>query len=267
MRRHLTSVFAAVGLALAAIAAPLAPAAAETLVVGAYPANPPWEVKQEDGTFVGFEIDLVNAIAEKLGVDVEYQDLGFQALFAATSSGRIDMAVSSITITDERLQNQDFTQGYYDADIGLGVRKDSDVKGLGDLDGKPVGVLSSSTGEAWAKEHQEEHGFSDVRGYNAYQEMLLDLQAGRIDAAISDITGLQYAFEQMPALTVGERVKTGDRYGIMLKKGSELTQRVNDAISELKRDGTLAKIYEKHLNVAPDEGTSTVTVLDLPRAP
>ena len=69
-------------------------ASAETLTVGAYPANPPWEVKQEDGSFAGFEIDLVNAIAEKLGVEVEYQDLGFQALFAATASGRIDAAIS-----------------------------------------------------------------------------------------------------------------------------------------------------------------------------
>lgn len=251
----------------AALAAGLATtAAAETITVGAYPANPPWEVKQEDGTFVGFEVDLVNEIADKLGVEVEFQDLGFQALFAATSSGRIDMAISSITITDERLQNQDFTQGYYDADLALGVRKDADVATLADLEGEPVGVLSASTGEKWAQANQEEYGFGPIRGYTAYQQLLLDVQAGRVAAAISDITGLQYAFEQMPALTVAERIETGDRYGIMLGKGSEWTGRVNEAISELKEDGTLAEIYERHLGVAPDEGTSTVTVLPLPSA-
>jgi len=249
----------------AALAVGLATAAeAETLVVGAYPANPPWEVKQEDGTFVGFEVDLVNAIADKLGVDVEFQDLGFQALFAATSSGRIDMAISSITITDERLENQDFTQGYYDADLALGVRREAGVETLADLEGEPVGVLSASTGEKWAQANQEEYGFGPIRGYTAYQQLLLDVQAGRVAAAISDITGLQYAFEQMPALTVAERIETGDRYAIMLGKDSEWTARVNEAISELKEDGTLAEIYERHLGVAPDEGTSTVSVLPLP---
>ncbi|MCF3932854.1 ABC transporter substrate-binding protein [Acuticoccus sp. M5D2P5] len=241
-------------------------ASAETLTVGAYPANPPWEVKAADGSFEGFEVDLAEAIAGKLGMDIAFQDLGFQALFAATSSGRVDVAISSITITEDRLKNQDFTQGYYDADIGLGVRADGDVATVEDLNGKPVGVLSSSTGEAWAKENQAVYGFSAIRGYNAYQDMLLDLQAGRIAGAVSDITGLQYAFEKMPALKVAARIKTGDRYGMMLAKNSPLTERVNDAISALKEDGTLAAIYETHLGVAPDPGTSTVTVLDLPTA-
>ena len=257
-RRHLGVVAL-----LAAFALPAGLAAAETITVGAYPANPPWEFKKEDGTFEGFEVDLVNEIGERLGMDVEISDLGFQALFAATASGRIDMAISSITITDERLENQDFTQGYYDADMALGVRKDGDVMALADLDGKPVGVLSSSTGEAWAKENQAEYGFSDIRGYNAQQDLLLDVQAGRVDAAISDITGLEFAFQNMDALTVGERIATGDRYGIMLGKGSELTEKVNAVISEMKEDGTMAALYEKHLRGDPT-GTSTVTVMDLP---
>src|SRR3954453_19509551 len=92
---------------------------ADTLTVGAYPANPPWENKKEDGSFEGFEVDLVNEAAKRIGAAVNIQDLGFQALFAATSSGRIDMAISSITITDERLKNQAFTQGYYDSDMAL----------------------------------------------------------------------------------------------------------------------------------------------------
>lgn len=255
-RRHM------MGLALA-FALPASLAAAETLSVGAYPANPPWEFKTEDGTFEGFEVDLVREVGERLGMEVDISDLGFQALFAATASGRIDAAISSITITDERLENQDFTQGYYDADLALGVRKDSGIETLADLDGKPVGVLSSSTGESWAKEHQEEYGFTDVRGYNAQQDLLLDVSAGRVDAAISDITGLEFSFEKMTDLTTAERIPTGDRYGVMLAKDSPLTVRVNDAITAMKEDGTMAELYEKHLGGSP-EGTSTVTVLDLP---
>src|SRR4051812_32681315 len=151
MNRKL-AVFAFVAAAAMAGFGTAAPAFAETLEVGAYPANPPWENKKEDGSFEGFEVDLVNEIGKRIGADMHIQDLGFQALFAATSSGRIDLAISSITITNERLKSQSFTQGYYDSDMALASAKDSGVNSLADMKGKPVGVLSTSTGEAWAKE-------------------------------------------------------------------------------------------------------------------
>ncbi len=243
-----------------------ASAAAETLTVGVYSANPPWEMKQADGSFEGFEVDLVNAIAEKLGMDVNYQDTGFQALFAATNSGRIDMAISSITITNDRLQNQDFTQGYYDADLALGVKEGSGVTKLSDLEGKDVGVLSASTGDKWAKENAEKYKFGNIRGYDAYTQMLLDAQNGRVAAVITDLPGMLFAFKEMQGMTTGETIPTGDRYAIMLGKDSDLTQKASDAITELKEEGFLAQIHEKHFGVPPMEGTSTVTVLDVPTA-
>ncbi len=241
-------------------------ASAETLTVGAYPANPPWEVKQEDGSFSGFEVDIVKAIAEKLGDEVEFQDLGFQALFAAITSGRIDMAISSITITDERLQNQDFSQGYYDADLAMGMSEASGVATLADLKGKAVGVLSGSTGEKWVQDNRAEYGFSDMRAYDAYTQMLLDAQNGRVSAVISDLPGMLFAFTQMKGMTTGESIRTGDRYAIMLKKGSALTEPVSEAITALKQDGTIAKIHEKYFGVAPAEGSATVEVLPIPAA-
>ena len=149
--------------------------------------------------------------------------------------------------------------------MAMGVRKDSGLETLADLDGRPVGVLSSSTGEAWAKENREEYGFSDIEGYNAQQDLLLDVNAGRMDAAISDITGLEFAFDKMTDLTTAERIQTGDRYAIMLGKDSELTDRIDAVITEMKEDGTMAMLYEKHLGGDPT-GTSTVTVLDRPMA-
>jgi polar amino acid transport system substrate-binding protein len=253
-------VAAAIGLSLGASAQ------AETWVVGAYPANPPWENKKEDGSFEGFEVDLVNEIAKRAGADVEIQDLGFQALFAATSSGRIDMAISTITITNDRLQNQSFTQGYYDSDLALISRTDSDVTGLESMKGQPIGAISTSTGEAWIQAHQEEYGFGEYKGYNTQQELLLDTQAGRVAGAIGDIAGFQFAFRQMPTMHVVERIKQNDRYGIMLGKDSALLERVNDAITEMKEDGTLAELHEKWLGVPPDPGTSTVEVLPIPQA-
>src|SRR5687768_15704294 len=103
------SLFGKLTVAVVVAAFALPAVAAEKLVVGAYPSNPPWEAKNEKGEFEGFEVDLVKAIATTLNREVELQDLGFQALFAATSSGRIDMAISTITITQERLKSQAFT--------------------------------------------------------------------------------------------------------------------------------------------------------------
>ena len=260
-------------LALAAFAAlslvslgPVQPVAAETLTVGAYPANPPWENKKEDGSFEGFEVDLVNEIGKRIGADIEIQDLGFQALFAATSSGRIDMAISSITITDERLQNQSFTQPYYNSDIALVTNKDSGVNGLADMKGKPIGAISTSSGEAWIKANQEKYGFGEYRGYNTQQDLLLDTQAGRVAGAIGDIAGFQWAFRQMPQMKIAEVISTGDTYGIMMQKGSPLLERVNNAITEMKKDGTLAAIHKKHLGVDPDPNSTTVQVKDIPQA-
>lgn len=258
-------------IALAALAAVMAagtltPASAGTLVVGAYPANPPWENKKEDGSFEGFEVDLVKEIGKRLGDTVEFQDLGFQALFAATSSGRIDMAISSITITNDRLQNQDFTQGYYDSDLALVSNKDSGITDLADMKGKPIGAISTSTGEAWIKEHSGEYGFGDYKGYNTQQDLLLDTQAGRVAGAVGDIAGFQYAFQQMPAMHVVERIGTGDRFAIMMRKGSPLLEKVNAAITEIKEDGTMAALHKKWLGADADPGTATVTVMEIPKA-
>lgn len=255
---------AALGLGLALAAPTLA--SAETLNVGVYPNNPPWEVKQVNGTFTGFEVDLVNDIAKKLGVDVKMQDLGFQALFAATSSHRIDMAISSISITNERLKGQSFTQGYYDTDMALIANNDSKMKSLGDMKGETIGAISASTGEAWIKDHTKQYGIGGYKGYDSQQNLLLDVQSGRIAGGIGDVAGFLWAFKKMPTMHVVARIKTGQQYGIMMPKGSPWLQKVNNAISELKKDGTLPALYKKWLGVAPPKDSSTVEVRELPKA-
>ncbi|WP_258045536.1 ABC transporter substrate-binding protein [Mesorhizobium sp. NBSH29] len=260
MKSLLTAAFAAM------LAAASGTAFADTLQVGAYPSNPPWEFKNEQSMFEGFEVDLVNEIGKRLGAEIVYQDLGFQALFAATSSGRIDMAISTITITDERLQSQSFTQGYYDSDLALIATKDGEVKSMADMKGKTVGVLSSSIAEKWANENKDKAGFEEIRGYPEQQNLLLDVQSGRLAGAVGDIAGYQYAFKNMPTMQVLDRIATGDRFAIMMPKGSKNLERVNEAVSAIKNDGTLAKIHEKWLGAPADPETSTVKVVDMPVA-
>lgn len=252
--------------ALATVAALAgAPALAETLTVGAYPSNPPWEFKNEQSEFEGFEVDLVKEIAERLGVDLEIQDMGFQALFAATSSGRIDMAISTITITNDRLQNQAFTQGYYDSDLGL-VTGTEGVDTLEDLAGKTVGAIAASTGEKWIGEKSEKFGFGEYKSYTTQQSLLLDVANGRVAGGIGDILGFDFAAQQMPQLRVAQRIVTGETFGMMLPKDSPWLERVNGAITEIKEDGTMAEIYRKWLEAEPSEDTSTLTVLPIPQA-
>lgn len=235
------------------------------LLIGSYPSNPPFEFKNEAGTFEGFEAEIAGEVAKRLGLTPEFSDLGFQALFAATSSKRIDVAISSITITAERLQSQSFTQPYYDADMGIATKTDSAVASQADLKDKSVGVLSGSTGEKWAKDNQTALGITDVKGYNAQQDMLLDLSAGRVDAAVSDVPGMQYAFLKMTDLTVKDRIKTGEQYGLMMTKDHPLLDKINGAITEMKKDGTMATIHKKWFGTDAPADSATLTELPVPK--
>ncbi|MCC6205355.1 MAG: amino acid ABC transporter substrate-binding protein [Hyphomicrobiales bacterium] len=261
-RRNLLILAAAIGIA----GGPTAASAEGVLNVGSYPNNPPFEFKAESGNFEGFEVDIVTEAAKRIGMTVEVQGLDFQPLFAATSSGRIDVAISSITITKERLGSQSFTQPYYDSDMGIAAKTDGAVKTLADLNGKVVGVLSGSTGEKWSKENQAAQGFAEVKGYNTQQEVLLDLAAGRVDGVVSDVPGMQYAFTKMKGLAVVDSIKTGEQYGLMMTKDHPLLGKINDALTEMKKDGALNDIHKKWFGVDAPAGSSTVTEAPLPKA-
>lgn len=261
LNRRLLILSTAIGMLTATAAA----RAEEVLKVGAYPTNPPFEFKNADGKFEGFEVDIATEAAKRAGMGVDIADYGFQALFSAIASKRIDVAISSITITPERLKTLSFTQPYYDADMGIAAKADGDVKSETDLKGKTVGVLSGSTGETWAKAHKDADGYSDIKGYNTQQDMLLDLNNGRLDAVVSDVPGLEYSFTRMKGLAVKARIKTGEQYGLMLVKDSALLDKLNDGLTAMKKDGTLAAIHKKWFGSDAPASSATVTVLPVPK--
>lgn len=241
-----------------------APAGAQGLRVGVYPSNPPWEFKNEAGSFEGFEVEVAREIAKRLGRDVAFQDLGFQALFAAISSGRIDLAVSSIAVNAERLKNQGFTQPYYDGDGAIVGQQSSAISALTGLQGKTIGAIAATTGEAWLKQNAEKYGLAEIKSYSALQDLLLDVQNGRLDGGVGEIAGFQYAILKLPKLKILLRIPTGERFAMMGKKGNPLLVQVNDMISAMKTDGTMAAIHKKWFGVDPESGASTVTVMALP---
>lgn len=242
-------------------------ALAETLNVGANIGNLPWEFQDDSGDYVGFEIDLVNEVGSRLGYDeVVINNIPFNGLFSAVQSGRIDVAVSSITITDERLQSVSFAQPYYDSDQSLATSTGKGIKGLEDLDGKIVGVDTGSTGDIWTTEHQEEYGIGEIRRYEGLQPAMLDLASGRLDAYISDIPAVQYYVRDKPRLEVVSRIPSGEQYSMMFAKDAELAAKASEVITELKEEGIVAELHEKWFGAAPDAGTSTVDVRDMPTA-
>jgi len=241
-----------------------ASASADELIVGANIGNVPWEFADARGEFVGFEIDLVKEIAERLGHTVEVVNIPFNGLFSAVQSGRIDVALSSMTITDKRLASVSFSQPYYDSAQSLTVIKSSAAAGLEDMQGLIIGVDTGSTGDMWATANQSKYGFAELRRFEGLAPAMLDLQSRRIDGYISDIPSLAYYAKDKPQFKVIERIETGERYAMMFARNSPWTEPVNDTLSELKREGFLTDLHKQWFGTEPSKNSSTVQVTDPP---
>lgn len=250
--------------ALLAAAAFITPAIAADLTVGANIGNVPWEFQNASGETVGFEIDLINEVGKRLGKSVEFVNVPFNGLFSAVQSGRINMAVSSITITDKRLQSVTFAQPYYDSDQSLTVTAASGITGLSGMEGKVVGVDTGSTGDMWATNNGSQYKFGEIRKFEGLSPAMLDLVAGRVDGYISDIPALLYYVKDKPDLKVVERIPTGEKYSVMFNKDDPLAKEVNDVISTLKKEGFVAKLHETWFGAKAEDTTSTVMVMDMP---
>lgn len=239
---------------------------AADLVVGANIGYVPWEFQDESGKTVGFEIDLVTEVAARLNRPLKIENIPFNGLFAAVQSGRVNIAMAGITITQKRLESVSFAQPYYDSDQSLTVTTSSGIKKLDDLKGKVVAVDTGSTGDVWATANTEKYGFSDIRRFEGLSPAMLDLQAGRIDGYVADLPAAQYYIKDKPALVVAERIPTGEQYSLMFAKNDPLLKEVNEVITKLKGEGFIAKIHEKWFGTKPAETSSTVKVADIPVA-
>ena len=252
--------------AILGLAATLAaPASAAEWTVGANIGNVPWEFQDAQGKFVGFEIDLVNEVAKRTGNTVKVENIPFNGLFPAVLSGRIQIAISSVTITAKRLETLAFAQPYYDSDQSLSVLKTSPIKGLADLSGKTVGVDTASTGDIWATENTAKYKIAKISRYEGLAPAMLDLAAGRIDGYISDIPAVEYYIKDKPQYRVAGRIPTGERYSFMFAKTFADAGKVNDALTALKKEGYIAKTHEKWFGSTPPSDSASVKVMDVPK--
>ena len=238
---------------------------ADRVVAGANIGNVPWEFADARGNVVGFEIDLLEEIASRLDREVEIVNIPFNGLFSAVQSGRVDVALSSMTITEKRLGSVSFAQPYYDSAQSLTVLAASDARGLGDMRGRIIGVDTGSTGDMWTTANRDEYGFGEIRRFEGLAPAMLDLQSMRIDGYISDIPSLQYFVKDKPYFKVIERIETGERYSMMFAKGSPLAVQFNDVLSTLKAEGFVADLHQKWFGTTPAADSSTVVIRDMPQ--
>jgi ABC-type amino acid transport substrate-binding protein len=201
--------------------------------------------------YEGFDIDIVNDVAKRIDLEVEIVKTPFDPIFRNLAQGRFDMVASSTTITPERERTVDFSIPYFPADQSLAVKKGSDIRTVDDVDGEVVGAQLGTTGADYAK---DETKAESVRTYDLIDDAYKALQAGQVAAVITDFPVSKYAEREKPELQVVETIPTGEQYGLGFAKESDaLREAVNDALNEMKGDGTYTKIYRKWFEVDPPE--------------
>ncbi|MFF5985723.1 ABC transporter substrate-binding protein [Prauserella flavalba] len=214
---------------------------------------PPFQFTQ-DGKTVGFDVDLVDLVAKDLGVQQEIFDTSFEGIESGASfdTGQCDLAAAAITITDTRDKVMDFSDGYFDANQALLVKKGSGIDGLDKLQGKVLGVQLGTTGEDYAEENKAKHGYT-VRQYEDLALLQTAVKTGQIDAGINDNSVLYDFVKNNPDTEVTTEFETGEEYGIAVRTGNNaLRSKINDVLAAAKQDGTYDEIYEKWFGRKPD---------------
>lgn len=225
----------------------ITPAVAKTYVVGTSADFPPFEYIK-DGQIVGFDIDLIKAIAESQGIEVEFQDISFDSLIPGLNAGTIDIVASGMTITEERAKVVDFTEPYYSANQAVLV-KEGGGKTVTVLFGDhKLAVQTGTTGDLWVEENLEKTGIlkGKVTRFDTFVLAIQDLLNGNVDGVVLDTpVALRYAAEN-PVVMVAEII-TGEEYGFAVAKGNkELLEKLNKGLEEVKTSGKMDELLKKY---------------------
>lgn len=253
MKTTLATILTAAALALGAPAA----AAQEAVRVGvAAEPYPPFTTPDASGNWTGWEIDIMNAICAEAELECEVTPTAWDGIIPALTSGRIDMIVGSMSITDERLKTIDFSDKYYNTPAVLVVANGAGIDSTDQsMDGKNIGVQTATTHERYVREHFPK---ADVRQYQTQDEANQDLSAGRIDATQADGLAMQAFMESsigeacctLLGAVPGDPAILGRGVGVGLRKGDdELRAKVNEAIAAIRADGTYDEISSNYFDI------------------
>jgi polar amino acid transport system substrate-binding protein len=220
----------------------------EPLTVGSDIPYPPFE-QGKPGEYTGFDIELMEAIGEKIGRTAEFQDTSFETIFRDVGQGKFEAVISAATITAEREKEVAFSDPYYLSEQAILVKEGSEIKGLSELEGKVVAAQQGTTGLELGKE--KAHA-SELRPYPEGPDAINALKAGTVEAVIIDAPVAQNAVEEEGGVEIAEKVPTEESYGIAVAKDStKLLGEINKALKEVIKSGTYTTIYEKWFHLEP----------------
>ena len=214
------------------------------LIVGTNPEFPPFESIGDSGEVVGIDIDIINAIGEKIGMTVTIESMDFDALIPSLGSGKINAAIAGMTNTEERRKSVLFTDPYFQASQKIIVKEGSPIAAEADLAGKHIGVQLGTTGDLYVTEK-----FADatIDRYNKGIDAVQDLVNGKLDAVVIDEAPAGVFVNQAPGLVILADRLSDEVYSIALPLGQDdLCAKMNEALAALKADGTLDKIIASY---------------------
>ena len=233
----------------AASAASAPATASRVYLVGTDAAYAPFESQDEKGQIVGFDIDIVSAIAQKAGIEVKFVNTPWEGIFNALNQGDRDLLVSSITITDARRNSMDFSAPYFDAHQLIAVKANSKVSRFDDLKRLKVGVQNGTTGDEAVSKLQGKNS-PGIKHFESTPLALKELEAGGVDAVVADngvVTNYVNNNAGSKFKTVNDPGFAPEQYGLAVKQGNaDLLAKLNQGLAAIKADGTYDRIYAKY---------------------
>ena len=226
-------------------AAALTTVNAGKLTMSTNAAFPPYEMTTDSGDFEGIDIDVAAAIAEKLGLELQVDDMDFDAALLAAQSGKSDMVMAGVTVTDERQKVMDFSDTYAEGIQSIIVPEDSDIASADDLAGKIIGTQRGTTGYIYCT---DDFGEDSVVAYDDGLTAVQALNNGQVDAVVIDNAPAKEFVAANPGLKILDTAYAQEDYAIGVAKGNtELLNAINGALEELQADGTLQSIVDKYI--------------------
>lgn len=215
------------------------------LIMSTNAAFPPYEMTTDSGEFEGIDIETAQAIADKLGLELQIDDMDFDAALLAVQQGKADMVMAGVTVTDERQNVMDFTDSYATGIQSIIVKEDSDIASVDDLAGKKIGTQRGTTGYLYCS---DDFGDENVVAYDNGLTAVQMLNNGQVDCVVIDNAPAKEFIAANPGLKLLDTAYVEESYAIGVGKGNtELKDAINTALEELKADGTLQAIVGKYI--------------------
>ena len=231
--------------AASAAATELTTVEAGKLTMATNAAFPPYEMTTDAGEFEGIDIETAQAIADKLGLELQIDDMDFDAALLAVQQGKSDMVMAGVTVTDERQNVMDFTDSYATGIQSIIVKEDSDIASVDGLAGKKIGTQRGTTGYLYCS---DDFGDENVVAYDDGLTAVQMLNNGQVDCVVIDNAPAKEFVAANPGLKLLDTAYVEESYAIGIGKGNtELKDAINTALEELKADGTLQAIVDKYI--------------------